>query len=114
MSYGAQIVVEAESSDRAVSSDVSTPLFYRGHFFVVNSDKKSISKLTPDGNVVWERSLADIDSDFAKWCSDFNRLIRPDLSDEDIEADIEYMHATASPAAHRPRSPARAASTPSA
>ena len=49
----------------------------------------------------WERSLADIDSDFAKWCTDFNRLITPDLSDEDIEADIEYMHATASPAAHR-------------
>ena len=49
----------------------------------------------------WDRSLADIDSDFSKWCGDFNKMIFPDLEPEDIESEIEYMYATASPAAHR-------------
>jgi pimeloyl-ACP methyl ester carboxylesterase/class 3 adenylate cyclase len=49
----------------------------------------------------WERSLADIDSDFAKWARDFNRMIQPDAEPEDIESEIEYMYATASPTAHR-------------
>jgi len=42
-----------ESANREVSSDVSTPLFYRGHFSVVNSDKKSISCVAPSGEVLW-------------------------------------------------------------
>jgi class 3 adenylate cyclase len=49
----------------------------------------------------WERSLADIDSNFSKWCRDFNRMIYPDIESKDIEKEIEYMYATASPAAHR-------------
>ena len=49
----------------------------------------------------WERSLADIDSDFSKWCQDFILLIFPDAGPEDIESEIEYAYATASPAAHR-------------
>ena len=49
----------------------------------------------------WERSLADIDSDFSKWARDFIRMTQPDAGPEDIESEIEYMYATASPAAHR-------------
>ncbi len=36
-----------KSADREVSSDVSTPLFYRGRFFVLNSDDKYISCVDP-------------------------------------------------------------------
>jgi len=49
----------------------------------------------------WERSLADIDSDFSKWCTDFILMIFPDAEPEQIDAEIEYAYATASPAAHR-------------
>jgi pimeloyl-ACP methyl ester carboxylesterase len=49
----------------------------------------------------WERSLADIDSDFSKFCTDFTKMMFPDASPEDIEPNVEYMHATASPASHR-------------
>ena len=49
----------------------------------------------------WERSLADMDSDFSKWCQDFILMILPDAGPEDIESEIEYAYATASPAAHR-------------
>jgi len=49
----------------------------------------------------WDRSLADFDSDFSKWCKDFTLMIYPDAGPEDIESDIEYAYATASPAAHR-------------
>ena len=49
----------------------------------------------------WERSLADIDSDFSKWCGDFNQMIFPDAGADEIESEIEYAYATASPAAHR-------------
>jgi len=31
------------SKEREVSSDVSTPLFYKGHFYVLNSDKRVLS-----------------------------------------------------------------------
>jgi pimeloyl-ACP methyl ester carboxylesterase len=56
-----------------------------------------------DSNTVfdWERSLADIDSDFSKWCADFTRKMYPDFGPEEIESSVEYMHATASPASHR-------------
>jgi len=49
----------------------------------------------------WEHSLADIDSDFSKWCLDFTRMMFPDASLEELEPNVEYMHATASPAAYR-------------
>lgn len=49
----------------------------------------------------WERSLKDFDSDFTKWCQDFILMIFPDAGPEDIESEIEYAYATASPAAHR-------------
>ena len=49
----------------------------------------------------WERSLADIDSDFAKWCRDFSKMMSPDAELEDLDPDVEYMQATASPSSHR-------------
>ncbi len=46
------------SEDEAVSSDVSTPLFYGGHFYILHSDRKSISKVEPSsGDVVWTGDL---------------------------------------------------------
>lgn len=49
----------------------------------------------------WDRSLADIDSNFTKWGEDFTKMMFPDAGPEEIEPAIEYMHATASPASHR-------------
>jgi outer membrane protein assembly factor BamB len=37
-----------------ISSDVSTPLFYKGSFFIVNSDEKTISRVEPQsGKILW-------------------------------------------------------------
>ena len=41
------------SDDKEVSSDVSTPAFYDGHFFIINSDRKSLCKVAPDGEVIY-------------------------------------------------------------
>lgn len=49
----------------------------------------------------WERSLEDIDSDFSKWCLDFTKMMFTGSEPEDLEPNVEYMHATASPASHR-------------
>lgn len=47
-----------KSTEREVSSDVSTPLFYRGRFYVVNSDRRLILSVEPaDGRVVWKGEL---------------------------------------------------------
>jgi outer membrane protein assembly factor BamB len=47
-----------KSAERLVSSDVSTPLFYRGHFYVMNSDRKALSKVEPKtGRVLWTGEL---------------------------------------------------------
>ena len=47
-----------KSQDRQVSSDVSTPLFYKGHFYVLNSDKKTMACVEPStGKVLWNGSL---------------------------------------------------------
>ncbi len=46
------------SDDKTVSSDVSTPLFYRGRFYILNSDKKSIACIVPaSGKVLWNQKL---------------------------------------------------------
>jgi outer membrane protein assembly factor BamB len=46
------------SQDREVSSDVSTPLFYKGRFYILNSDKRNLSCVEPaNGKVVWTGSL---------------------------------------------------------
>ena len=42
------------SEDEMISSDVSTPAFYKGNFYILNSDKKSLSCLDPkSGKVHW-------------------------------------------------------------
>jgi outer membrane protein assembly factor BamB len=46
------------SQDRDVSTDVSTPLFYKGRFYVLNTDRQVISCLEPsDGRVLWKGNL---------------------------------------------------------
>jgi outer membrane protein assembly factor BamB len=40
--------------DREVSSDVGTPLFYQGRFYVLNGDKKNIARIDPaTGKADW-------------------------------------------------------------
>jgi outer membrane protein assembly factor BamB len=44
-----------KSEDRDLSSDVSTPLFYRGRFYVVNSDRRMLLCVEPGtGKIVWK------------------------------------------------------------
>ena len=48
----------AETKNKDVSSDVSTPLFYKGRFYVLNSDRKSVSCVEPKtGKVFWEQRI---------------------------------------------------------
>jgi len=47
-----------KSQEREVSSDVSTPLVYKGRFYVLNSDRKTIACVEPaTGKVLWQGSL---------------------------------------------------------
>ncbi|WCJ59715.1 PQQ-binding-like beta-propeller repeat protein [Fontisphaera persica] len=47
-----------QSEDRAVSTDVSTPLYYQGRFYVLNSDRRTLSCLEPlSGKVLWTGEL---------------------------------------------------------
>lgn len=41
------------SSDRAVSSDVPTPAFANGDFFVLSDVSKALSRVAPDGSIKW-------------------------------------------------------------
>jgi outer membrane protein assembly factor BamB len=46
------------SKEREVSTDVSTPLFYKGRFYILNSDRRVLSCVEPsDGRVLWTGSL---------------------------------------------------------
>ncbi len=46
------------SKDRDVSSDVSTPLFYRDRFYILNSDRRVLSCVEPaTGRVLWSNAL---------------------------------------------------------
>jgi outer membrane protein assembly factor BamB len=43
-----------KSEEREVSSDVSTPLFYKGRFYVLNGDRKTIARVDPaTGKADW-------------------------------------------------------------
>ena len=43
-----------KSTEREVSSDVSTPLYFNGRFYIVNSDRKTLSAVEPStGKVLW-------------------------------------------------------------
>ena len=47
-----------KSQERGVSSDVSTPLFYKGRFYVLNSDDRLLSSIEPaTGKVFWTGDL---------------------------------------------------------
>jgi outer membrane protein assembly factor BamB len=51
-------VSSAETNNKDVSSDVSTPLFYKGRFYVLNSDRKAVSCVEPKtGKVFWEQRI---------------------------------------------------------
>ena len=50
------------SSDKEVSSDVSTPAFYKGNFFIVNSDRKSLCRVAPDGHVHYAERIEECNS----------------------------------------------------
>jgi outer membrane protein assembly factor BamB len=42
------------SQEREVSSDVGTPLFYKGRFYILNGDKKTIARVDPaTGKADW-------------------------------------------------------------
>lgn len=44
-----------QSDGKEISSDVSTPLFYQGKFYVLDSDRKTLSCVEPrTGQVVWK------------------------------------------------------------
>src|SRR5206468_86972 len=47
-----------KSQDRQVSSDVATPLFYKGRFYVLNGERQTITRLEPaTGKVEWTGEL---------------------------------------------------------
>jgi outer membrane protein assembly factor BamB len=47
-----------QSAERDVTSDVPTPLFYKGKFYVLNGGKKKLLCIEPsDGKVVWSGDL---------------------------------------------------------
>jgi outer membrane protein assembly factor BamB len=45
-------------NDKDVTSDVPTPLFYQGRFYVLNGTQKSLFCLEPSGKVAWSGKLA--------------------------------------------------------
>ena len=47
-----------KSSEKEVSSDVATPLFYKGRFYILNGEKRIISRVEPvSGKVEWTGDL---------------------------------------------------------
>jgi len=47
-----------KSEDREVSSDVATPLSYKGRFYVVNGERRTVSRVEPvSGKVEWTGEL---------------------------------------------------------
>lgn len=46
-----------KSEQREVSTDVSTPLFYKGRFYVLNSDRRVLSCVEPSGKILWTGEL---------------------------------------------------------
>lgn len=47
------------STEREVSSDVSTPLYYQGSIYLLNSDRKTLSRIEPgSGKILWTGELS--------------------------------------------------------
>src|SRR4030095_5592046 len=44
-------------NDRDITSDVPTPLFYEGRFYILNGTQKSLHCLEPSGKVAWSGKL---------------------------------------------------------
>jgi outer membrane protein assembly factor BamB len=43
---------------KRISTDVPTPLFYEGHFYILNGDgRRSLACMTPDGTLKWHEEL---------------------------------------------------------
>ncbi|PYI82092.1 MAG: hypothetical protein DME26_18680 [Verrucomicrobia bacterium] len=42
---------------RELTSDVPTPLFYEGKFYVLDGDRKNLFCLEPSGKIVWSGKL---------------------------------------------------------
>ena len=55
-------MLEWSSEDKEVSSDVSTPAFYKGNFFIINSDRKSLCRVAPDGHVHYAERIETCNS----------------------------------------------------
>jgi outer membrane protein assembly factor BamB len=52
----------SEDDQKNVSSDVATPAFYQGHFYVVNTDRKTISCVeAKTGKVIWSEEIPSPD-----------------------------------------------------
>jgi class 3 adenylate cyclase len=49
----------------------------------------------------WSRTLAEFDADYEGWCKSRVKLIEPHCKPVELDLSVEYMQATASPAAHR-------------
>jgi len=50
--------IKWKSQEREVSSDVATPLFYKGWFYVLNGDRRTISRVSPaTGKAEWTGDL---------------------------------------------------------
>ena len=46
------------SGNKSITSDVPTPLFYNGHFFILSDLRKNLAKVSPDdGSLVWKLDL---------------------------------------------------------
>lgn len=53
-SQGKDVAPTWTSDSKVVSSDVSTPAFYEGSFYVLDSDRRTVSRVEPKtGNVLW-------------------------------------------------------------
>lgn len=46
-----------KSDSKVASSDVSAPLFYDGRFYILDSDRKALTCLAPDGKVFWRGEI---------------------------------------------------------
>jgi outer membrane protein assembly factor BamB len=47
-----------KSSEREASTDVSTPVFYKGRFYVVNGERRTVARIEPaTGKVEWTGDL---------------------------------------------------------
>jgi outer membrane protein assembly factor BamB len=75
---------KSEGRRNPVTSDVPTPLYYRGHFYVLSDLRSAISKVDPEsGKVVWSVPMpreakwraSPTGADGRVWCMDHNGTV---------------------------------------